>query len=182
MGSLLETLVGALLPLIGKALAQKNEQSRPSPQQDHPAAPVIVQPDKDLISYEDYVTASGKYKERLTHPELTDEVKQNIKEFLPVLNAFLKDLGVQRVQVTSGFRPSSVNAAIPNAAKKSNHMLGKACDIFDPGNTLNRLVLSHPELLKKHALWLEDSGSTPNWCHLDNSTARADRDVRSFKP
>ena len=175
-----DMLLQFAVPAIDKALA--GEQSKPPAPVAHPAAPVIVAPDADLITFDDVVTASGKYPARRLDPEFTEQVKSNIKAFLPTLNAFLKELGIQKVTVTSGFRPTAVNAATPGAAKNSTHCLGKAVDIFDPGNSLNDLVLQHPELLKKYGLWVESRESTPNWCHLDCSTSRADRPIRVFKP
>lgn len=136
----------------------------------------------EIINLEDYITASGKYKDRLNSDELTVEVKDNAIKLLNKINSLLEELGIKDVKVSSGFRPSSVNAATKGAAKKSLHMTGEACDIEDAGNKLSHLILTRPELLAKHGLWLEDPTATPTWCHLDCSTKRKDRKLRVFKP
>lgn len=140
----------------------------------------------ELITLENYITASGKYKDRKDSPELTEEVKTNAKTLLEKVNMLLDELGIKDATVSSGFRPSSVNSAIANAAKKSSHMTGKAIDLVDDKNqTLAKLIAKHPESLRKLGLFLEDPDSTKgansNWCHLDIAT-RSDRPSRIFKP
>jgi hypothetical protein len=85
------------------------------------------------------------------------------------------------IKISSGFRPSNVNAQIKNAAKKSLHMTGLAVDIEDNGE-LAKTIMSKPELLAKYKLWLEYPDFTNGWCHLDLSVSRADRAVRVFNP
>ncbi len=135
-----------------------------------------------MITLKDWVTASGKYPEREKSEDLTDEVKKNAEAFLAVLNDFLEELtpGVE-YKVSSGFRPSSVNSKIPNAAKKSLHMTGLAIDLEDPDDELDKLIQSKPELLDKYGLWLEHPDSTPKWTHLDKGT-RTQRKIRIFHP
>lgn len=118
--------------------------------------------------------------------EYTDTVKQNAERLLEKVNALLHELGIDVAEVSSGWRPAAINAATPNAAKKSYHTLALAIDIKDDKNqTLGKLIASKPELLKKYDLWLEDLSSTKgvysNWCHLDLAV-RADRPSRIFKP
>lgn len=139
-----------------------------------------------MITYENYITANGKYKERLKNQELTQEVKDNALKLLKKVNDLLAELGITDVKVSSGFRPSSVNASTPGSAKKSLHMECKAVDLIDDGmQSLGKLILSKPELLEKHGLWLEDLGYTKgrntNWVHLDMGN-RSARKVRVFKP
>jgi hypothetical protein len=141
------------------------------------------------ITLNEYITASGRYPDRLNSSELTKSVKTNATTLLEKVNALLLDLGVSGpFSVSSGFRPSAVNGATPNAAKGSLHQSGQAIDIVDDKKqTLAKLVQSKPELLKKHGLWLEHPNNTigknTNWCHLDmDSTIRKDRPVRVFIP
>ena len=136
----------------------------------------------ELINLEDWITASGKYPERMDSDELTEEVKDNAIKLLNKINQLLQELGITEVSVSSGFRPSSVNNATPHAAKRSLHMSGHACDIFDPNGSLDNLVISRPDLLKKYSLWVENPSNTSTWCHLDDSTSRTDRDLRMFNP
>ena len=133
------------------------------------------------ISFFDYITASGKYLEREKSTELTPEVVTNATKLLEKVNALLKDLGIAKVTVSSGFRPSAVNKAIPNAAKASLHQIGLAIDIADPDGKLDALIASKDELLKKYGLWQEDIAATPTWAHLDLKN-RGKRAKNQFKP
>jgi hypothetical protein len=78
-------------------------------------------------------------------------------------------LEISKAKVSSGFRPSEVNAATKGAAKKSNHMLGNAIDILDDKkqSLANKLT---PEILAKYNLYMEDKSATvgkmTNWVHL----------------
>lgn len=132
-----------------------------------------------MISRNDYITASGKYPERLKSKELTQEVLKNIDMLLAKVNALLKELGITDSKVSSGFRPSSVNASIKNSAKRSLHMVGKAIDL--ESQELAIKLKEKPELLDKYELWLENPQYTPSWTHLDIGT-RSDREVRIFNP
>lgn len=142
------------------------------------------------INYNNYITASGKYPERLKNTELNQKVIDNSKILLKKVNALLLELGLENrvFDISSGFRPSSVNKATAGSAKKSLHMLGMAIDIVDDKKqTLAKLIMSRPDLLKKHGLWLEHPNSTigknTNWVHLDmDSTIRKDRPSRVFIP
>lgn len=125
-------------------------------------------------------------RDKLYPEEWTKEVQENAKKLLLKVNSLLKDLGIEKASVSSGFRPSVINGKITNAAKKSYHMLGMAVDILDtPNQDLNKLVASRPDLLKKYGLWLEDGVSTrgknTNWTHIDMGS-RVDRHSRVFKP
>lgn len=137
--------------------------------------------EKEIIDLENYITASGKYKDRLISTELTKEVKDNAIVLLNRVNQLLKELGYTKADVSSGFRPSAANAATKGAAKKSLHMLGKAVDIADPKHELYKKIEAKPELLKKYGLWMEHKEDAPTWCHLDCSSLRTDREVRIFR-
>lgn len=134
-----------------------------------------------MINLEDYISASGKYPERLNSEELTKAIKDNAVVLLNKVNQLLQELSITNVKVSSGFRPAAVNAKVKGAAKKSLHMSGRAVDIYDPEHTLIRKILANPDILKKYDLWMEDPSCTPTWCHLDNST-RTERPLRVFKP
>lgn len=136
---------------------------------------------KPLLTIQDLITSSGKYPERANSKELTQEVKHNMELLLAAVNPFLAELGITSIKVSSGFRPAAVNAATPGSAKKSLHMVGKAVDLVDTGDALDKRIQSHPELLEKYGLWLESPASTPNWAHVDIGT-RADRKIRIFQP
>lgn len=134
-----------------------------------------------IIDLKSYLTASGKYPDREKHPELTPQLLANASELLRRVNTLLADLGISTVSISSGFRPQSVNAATPGAAKKSLHTICKAVDIADKDGSLAKLVAPRPDLLHKHDLWLESPDNTKGWVHLDCGT-RAERPSRIFKP
>lgn len=119
-----------------------------------------------MISYEDYITASGKYPERLTDPELTQELKDNAILLLSKVNAYLIDIGVTKVVITSGFRPSGVNSQTKGAGTKSNHMKCLAIDIADVDSKLMNLFLQNLDKAQKHGIWTEDFRHTKTWIHL----------------
>lgn len=135
-----------------------------------------------MITKKDYITSSGKYPERESSKELTQEVHNNITRLLEAVNSFLKELNVDSVKVSSGFRPSDVNAKIANAAKRSLHTQGLAIDLQDSDGKLDELFIKHPDLMKKYGIFLEHPDDTKSWSHIDISPTRKDRPSRVFKP
>lgn len=113
--------------------------------------------------------------------ELTDEIKNNAKIILNRVNALLDELKIEKAEVSSGWRPESINSNTKGASKKSAHMVGMAIDIVDNNHELYNKILERSDLLKKYDLWMEDKESTPTWVHLDFKQ-RTDRPVRVFKP
>lgn len=136
-----------------------------------------------MITLEQWITASGKYQDRLKSSELTEEVRTNAERLLKAVNALLSDLGWKGVvSVSSGFRPSTVNSKIAGAAKRSAHMTGLAVDIADPKGQLGRRIREDGgALLRKHGLFMEAIESTKTWVHLD-LVPRKDRPSREFHP
>jgi len=128
----------------------------------------------------DYLTASGKYPERENHAELTAEKIENAYRLLTVVNAFLADLGVNNVTVSSGFRPSAANSAA-GGAKKSLHMQCLAVDLVDQSGNLDKLIESRNEVKKIYGIWQEDPVSTRGWVHLDIKD-RGNRKFNTFLP
>ena len=103
---------------------------------------------------------------------LTFELLENAIDTVEKVNKLLDAFGSQR-KVTSGYRPASVNAAIPNAAKKSNHMLCKACDLEDHDGALDKYCMENLDILKEIGLWLEHPSATKGWCHLQTVSPRS---------
>jgi hypothetical protein len=139
-----------------------------------------------MITLQDLITSKGRYPDRANSTELTEELKANGKQLIEKVVALLTELGIKSIDISSGFRTSAANSATPSAAKKSLHMQCKAVDLLDDkAQSLGKLILSKPELLKKHGLWMEDLSATigknTNWVHLDIGN-RADRPIRIFKP
>lgn len=138
--------------------------------------------EKPLITLEMYLMG----REKTYSSELTQEIINNINELLDKVNGLLFELGIKTASVSSGWRPSAINSGVPNAAKKSLHMTGKAVDILDDKDqSLAKKILTRPELLTNYSLWLEDpshtKGQNTNWVHLDFGV-RKERSLRVFKP
>lgn len=134
-----------------------------------------------IITINDYLSSSGKYKSRTRDPDCTQLVKDNAEKLLMAVNGLLSELGITTVTVSSGFRPSSVNGKIKNAAKASLHMSGRAIDLVDVDGKLDALVGSRDDLLKKYGLWQEHPDATPGWFHCDNKE-RSKRPKNRFVP
>lgn len=141
-----------------------------------------------MIDLREYLTASSSYPEREKHKELTQEYLDNAARLLKAVNACLAECGIDtsKCRVSSGFRPSSVNAQIANAAKKSLHTRCLAIDILDDDKqSIANTLKSKPNVLRKYELWLENpdftKGKVTTWVHIDLGT-RTDRPSRMFNP
>jgi hypothetical protein len=139
-----------------------------------------------MITLKDYLTSSGKYPEREKFAD--EQVINNATLLLEKLNAWFQELGVDvsKLVISSGYRPQEINKKVKGAAKMSGHVIGKSCDfVDDKEQTLAKLALSKPELLKKYDLWIEDpdftKGTWTNWLHAD-IVQRSSRPVNVFKP
>lgn len=146
------------------------------------------------ITEDDIITSSGRYPERAKSPELTEEVRRNIKDIAARVNALLNELGwEEKVSISSGFRTSASNSTTKGAAKKSSHMLGKAVDIVQPknDNKLGKLIRQtqgdegRGGILARHGLMMEaieiTVGQQTSWVHVD-TVPRAYRATYEFKP
>lgn len=111
--------------------------------------------------------------------DYTKEVSDNIDKLLIPLNKFRNAYG-KPMSVSSGWRPPSINAATPGAAKRSNHMLGLACDFRDIDGALDKWCIENLKLLEQFGLYLEHPDSTPGWCHLQCVPPKSGN--RVFKP
>src|SRR6266568_2846723 len=80
--------------------------------------------------------------------ELTDEIRENATTLLQVVNDLTEFHYQKEVQVSSGWRPPSINAATPGAAKKSCHMTGEAVDIRDSKGELQDFLMANQKLLE----------------------------------
>jgi hypothetical protein len=112
-----------------------------------------------FISVEEYLMGRTKME------DLPDDVIRNISTLIPKVNDLLELFGEYR-KVTSGFRTPEINASIPNAAKRSKHMIGAAVDLDDADGKLDAWCMSHQEILKKLGLHLEHPSATKGWTHL----------------
>lgn len=101
--------------------------------------------------------------------QCTDEIKKNAQETVKRVNKFLtyaEQDGIIRNKVSSGWRPKGINDATSNAAKKSNHLIGKAIDVYDPDRKLAQWMINNKSLLSLCFIWAEDPRWTPTWVHL----------------
>lgn len=100
--------------------------------------------------------------------EVTPELLDNLQKTADIINQFLKHVGIVNEIVSSGWRPSSVNEATTNAAKKSNHILGLAVDLKDVNHNIFKAILKPENLAKAQELgiYFEDPRYTPTWIHM----------------
>lgn len=181
----------ALLDLILQLLGG----SRPAPQQP-PKEEIKTQPEpiKDVIepikatqepgpvmTIDDWITSSGKYPERAKSEELTYDVRSAAMLLVDKINDLGRRLKLGKLPISSGFRPTKVNASIKGAAKASGHTRGFAVDFVDVDGKLKELFKQNHEILRELGLFLEHPDFTKTWAHLDY-ISRPDRPDRIFKP
>ena len=97
--------------------------------------------------------------------DYTPEISSNLDSLLVPMNQVRTIYG-KPMMVTSGWRPPSINASTPGAAKHSKHMVGLACDISDLDGSLWTWVLARLDLMQSLGLYFEDKRWTPSWCHF----------------
>lgn len=124
-----------------------------------------------MITIEDYFG-------RVSHIEApSDHVKENAADLLDRVNSLLADCvlieAAMSPVVNSGWRPASYNATIANAAPKSRHITGEAIDLADPDGDLDDFLFNNPQVLSRHALWMEHPLATKGWCHLQSVAPRS---------
>lgn len=69
--------------------------------------------------------------------------------------------------VTSGWRPADINAATPNAKRRSLHISCQAVDLYDPDGDLDEWLLQVADtVLHDLGLWLEHPAATKGWAHV----------------
>lgn len=109
---------------------------------------------------------------------LTFELLANAIDTVEKVNLLLDAFGSDR-KITSGYRPPAVNAAV-GGARKSNHMLCKACDLEDRDEQLDTWCMYNLKKLEEIGLWLEHPSATKGWCHVQTVPPRSKN--RIFKP
>lgn len=114
-----------------------------------------------MISLSDYYMG----RDEKFPAELTDDLRWNAASTVDRVNQLLEAFGEHR-NVTSGWRPAVVNAATPNAAKKSKHMTCQACDLEDKDGWLDAWCIDNLPALERIGLWLEHPDATKGWCHV----------------
>ncbi len=127
-------------------------------------------------------------RDKLHRSELTRELRANARDIVRRVNRLLKRAAKQvplggagiAVTVSSGWRPATINAAVPGAAINSRHIHCLAIDLNDRDGQLDAWCMAHPEALEEFGLWLEHPDATPGWCHLQTRAPRSGN--RVFEP
>ena len=118
-----------------------------------------------MITLQRYLTSDGKYPDREQSPELVLEFRVNAGKLIEAVNNLLRDLKINDVVISSGFRTQEANKAA-GGSKFSAHCSCEAVDIVDKDKKLyNNLLVSIP-LLSKYGLYMEHGDHTATWAHL----------------
>lgn len=104
-------------------------------------------------------------RDKLYPRDYTKEISDNIDKMLEMLNV-VRERYAKPMYVSSGWRPPSVNEKLSNAGKKSNHIMGLACDFRDPDGKLRDWVIEHLEWLAGLGFYFEDFDYTKGWVHF----------------
>jgi hypothetical protein len=102
--------------------------------------------------------------------EWTAEIQTNgsrtVEAINPLLQVYQDETGIELTEVSSGWRPQSVNDATANSGAHSKHILALAVDVRDASGAFPRWCARHPARLQSLGLHMEDWHWTPTWCHL----------------
>lgn len=112
-----------------------------------------------MITVEEYLMGRDKIT------PLTEHMKADSASMVEKANLLLTAFGSYR-KVNSGYRPELINSTIHKAAKHSNHIICRACDLDDVDGRLDFFCMTHQAQLKEIGLWLENPIGTPGWCHV----------------
>lgn len=127
------------------------------------------------ISETEYLTSKDKVRRDIAAP-LTPAMRSNMEKLLIALN-LIRDLYGKPMVVSSGYRPSVINAATPNASKTSCHLTCEACDFDDKDRKLVQWLLRNMDLLERAGLYMESPINTPTWVHLQTRAPRSGKRV-----
>jgi hypothetical protein len=129
-----------------------------------------------MISVKDYLMG----RDDLYPEEFSSQIEINAHDTVHRVNELAELAGWTNLKVNSGWRPSAVNDATSNAAKKSNHLLAKACDLADPDGSLDAWCMANLDKLEEVGLWMEHPDKTKGWCHLQTCPPKSGK--RVFMP
>lgn len=115
------------------------------------------------------VTSKEYFNGQDAHGDIQRNAAELILRFNRLMTYFHKDVPDFKVTVTSGYRSPTKNASIPGAAPKSNHMQGKAIDIWDPRKRLAKWCIKNVNRLEEQDLWCEDPRATSTWMHFQST-------------
>lgn len=140
-----------------------------------------------MITIEQYLMG----RESIYPDEYTPEIKANAEMTVSKVNALLEWLkgeglplekNKQGSLVNSGWRPPQINGQTKNAAPKSKHMTGQACDLYDPEGDIDAMLMSGigQAKLAEIGLWMENPAATKGWSHVQTIPPRSGQ--RTFYP
>lgn len=120
--------------------------------------------------------------------EFTLEVKTNAEQTVEKVNALLSALQDDGLQIEknrqgsiihSGWRPAMINGQTKNAAPKSKHITGQACDLYDPEGAIDDFMMSGigQATLARLGLWIEHPSATKGWAHVQTVAPRSGQRV-----
>lgn len=100
----------------------------------------------------------------------SEEMRKNADETIYLANLLLSwyyhdKPDAEKTKVTSGYRPSSVNANTPGASARSKHLTCQAVDLSDPEGELDDWCMENQKTLEQVGLWLEHPSATKGWTH-----------------
>jgi hypothetical protein len=130
-----------------------------------------------MITREDFYKRRDTIYARDLTPEMAEAADITISKANILLGRY--PLGAKDRTATSGWRPPSVNAATKGAAKKSNHLLGRAIDINDPAGDLSAWLMTPDgqKALEEIGLWMEHPSATPGWAHVQTVPPKSGKRV-----
>jgi hypothetical protein len=119
--------------------------------------------------------------------EITDEIRANAAETVARANKLIETLHEVNLTaqdsprtgspITSGWRPKAVNAATKGSAPHSNHITGRAIDLYDPDGDLDEFFYENTAILEDLELWMEHPSATKGWCHVQTVPPSSGRRV-----
>jgi len=128
-----------------------------------------------------------------TNPfDLSTQIRKNAEVLLALVNKLIAVAEADGVQfhinpvrksnLTSGWRPPSVNATTKGAAVNSLHMTGQAVDVYDPDGDFDEWLMSDrgQQAMKDLGIWHEHPAATKGWTHLQSKPPKSGR--RTFYP
>ncbi len=115
-------------------------------------------------------------REKLYPGELTLGIKANAELTVDAVNALLARLEKAGVRletnpqtgtiISSGWRPPQINSQVKNAAVRSKHMTGQACDLYDPEGLIDDWLVDNLPADRSLGLWMESPACTKGWSHV----------------
>jgi hypothetical protein len=131
-----------------------------------------------FFSLEEMTRSDTAIRENIPNEPSESEIQSLRALCIAVLDPLREALGMS-IRVNSGYRSPALNARIGGAAKKSQHMEGKAADIQAPGmsvvevfKTIIRMQLPFDQVI------YEAKDRTTKWVHVSHDPARGRREIR----